>query len=381
MLTPNSEPTLTLMYRKLLPLISLFVILLPPLKAQDISDQSGFQCEEHNLFVDRFSALPRQRPLPDGPQTKVLASQNFSGFGKYGFDSVKLSIRFDPDRGSANVPVPAGGIRVEAAIESNGTATSEEIRDLGDWKLDPDAELATLLRARLVPANPDSPDSARPAVRFEQPEAGVPIFLVKFIGIMSVGGRGNVDSDNAVIFDLRQRKLSMPAALGCTKDDFPGQGPGGGFASCRWDHARGDYDCDSSEGRFLLISGAKFALKPRSKEFTRSAERITFHKGESSAVLTGSVSNGEVKQYAFSVARAGQHLQLLVNSEDKAVIFTLWERRAYPSNDVNLAGGPACDAVGHCTRWEGDLPDRAEYIVRLSGGSEPAKYTLKVSIQ
>lgn len=361
------------MYRKLLPLISLFVILLPPLKAQDSSDQSGFQCEEHNLFVDRFPALPTQLPLPDGPQTKMIAGRSFSGFGKYGFDSVKLSIRFDPDRGSTGVPAPAGRIRVEATIESSGTVTSEEIRDPGDWKLDPRAELATLLRARLLPANPDFPDSARPAVWFEQPETGVPIFLVKFIGIVAVGGRGNVDSHNAVVFDLRQRKSSMPAALGCVDDDFAGQGPGGGFASCHWDHAREDYDCDSSEGRFLLISGTKFAMG--------KAERIAFHKGESSAVLTGSVSNGEVKQYAFSVARAGQHLQLLLNSEDKAVIFSLLERPAHVWNGVNLAGGPACDALGHCTRWEGDLPDRAEYIVRVSGGSEPAKYTLKVSIQ
>ena len=361
------------MRRRLLPLISVLVILALPVQAQE----SWFQCEEHNLFVDRLAAIPSQPPLSDGPGTKILATQNFSGFTKYGLDSVKLTIHFDPDPNSGDAPRSSGSIRVDVMVQSNGKSSVAEIRDLNDWRMDPRAELAILLRARLVPADPSFPDPGSPAIRFEQPETGVPIFLIKFIGIAPVGGRGDVDSDNAMVLDLRQRTMSMPAALGCIKDDFAGQGPGGGWANCHWDHVHQDYDCDTSEGEFWLISGKKI----RSNTGPLGVERIRFGKGQSSTVVRGRIASQEVKQYVFSVAKADQRLVLRLDSENKALRFTLWELGADPSREMSLTGEPGCDGDKDCARWDGDLPDPAEYVIRLSNGSKPASYTLRITIR
>lgn len=44
----------------------------------------------------------------------------------------------------------------------------------------------------------------------------------------AAAGWGDVDSDNAMVLDLGGETLSSSTALGCIKDDFAGQGPGGG---------------------------------------------------------------------------------------------------------------------------------------------------------
>ena len=244
---------------KLLPLGLLVVALAPVVEAQD----NGFQCEEHSLFLYRLGQITGSPPLPDGQGTKILVTKSFSGFAKYGIDSVELTVRLEPDTGtdSEGRPKRTGDLRVAATIHSHDTTTTEEIRTR-DFSRRPKlndvyTHLSMLLRARLTPAEPMDPDSGRPNIRIEQPETSVPIILVKFIGIAAAGGWGDVDSDNAMVLDLRQGVLSVPAALGCIKDDFAGQGSGGGWATCSWDRARQDYDCKSSRGEFLLISGKR----------------------------------------------------------------------------------------------------------------------------
>lgn len=256
------------MKRKQLSFVSLllFIGIAPLTQAQD----DGFRCEEHNLFIDRLGAVPGVPPLPDNAQTKILATQNFSDFSKYGIDSITLTIRFDPDSGtdSEGRPKPTGSLRIAATIRAHEKAWQEEIRERENWepKLhDEYSNVSILLRGRLMPTDPSSPDSERPNLRLEQPERGVPIFLVKFIGIAGTGGRGDVDSDNAVVLDLRGKTLSISAALGCIKDDFAGQGPGGGWVDCSWDHLRQDYKCKSSEGKFFLISGKQIVSHTNSK--------------------------------------------------------------------------------------------------------------------
>lgn len=117
--TPPSNRFRNRVHRIRLLLISVLVISAAPLRAQE----NGFQCEDHNLFVDRLSAVPSQPLSPDSPGTKILASQNFTGFAKYGFESVRLIIRFDQDPGTASAPYPTGDIRISAAIQSRGGDT------------------------------------------------------------------------------------------------------------------------------------------------------------------------------------------------------------------------------------------------------------------
>src|SRR5215472_15535203 len=100
--------------RILPPLICVFVGLAPTLRAQD----SSFQCEDHSLFVDRLSRIPSQPPLPESRNTKILATQEFSGFAKYGFDSLTVIIRFDQGSSTATAPQPTGRIRVGAVIQA-----------------------------------------------------------------------------------------------------------------------------------------------------------------------------------------------------------------------------------------------------------------------
>ena len=262
-------------------------------------------------------------------------------------------------------------------IGSDGNSTAAEIRDV-DWKLDPGAKLATLLRARLVPADPSFPDPGSPAIRFEQPETGVPIFLVKFIGIAPAGGWGDVDSDNALVLDLRNRTLSMPAALGCIKDDFAGQGPGGGWARCHWDPMHHDYDCATSGGEFFLVSGKKVT----SKTDPPGVERIRFPKGQTSTAVTDSIAAEEGKRYVLRVGKAKQRLAVHIDSANSALKFAVLELSADQSGQMKIddcVSTPKTET--QCTQWEGVLPDAAEYVIELYSRSQPAKYTLGVSIR
>lgn len=258
--------------RKQLSFVSLllFIALAPLTEAQE----GGFRCEEHNLFINRLGALPSAPPLPDIPETKILSTQTFSDFSKYGIDSITLMIRFDPDSDtdSEGRPKPTGSLRIAATIRAHEKTSEQEIRanrerEAWEPKLhDEYSKVGILLRGRLIPASdPSFRDSERPNIRLEQPETGIPIFLVKFIGDAPAGGWGDVDSDNAMVLDLRGGTLSVPAALGCMKDDFAGQGPGGGWADCRWDHVHQDYKCKSSKGKFFLISGKQIVGHTNSK--------------------------------------------------------------------------------------------------------------------
>lgn len=242
-------------------LMAVFLVLsaLPCARAQDV----GFDCDSATLFVNRLSIVPSEMVFPDGPNTRVLASQDFSGFAKYGIDSVKLTIRFDPDSHSTAVR-PHGSIRVSAAVQSGGKSIQSEIRYSPDWR-DPHAAELDFLRVQFSSGDPALDYPGTPAIRIEQAEADLPVILIKFTGVVAAGGRGDADSHNAMVVDFRGGKLSMPAALGCVDNDFAGQGGGGGSAHCQWNHARQDYSCTTSEGDFYLISGKKILADRKAK--------------------------------------------------------------------------------------------------------------------
>jgi hypothetical protein len=235
-------------------LIAVFLILfvLPCAQAQ----QADFGCDSATLFVNRLSIVPREAVLGDSRSTKVLASQDFFGFAKYGIDSVKLTIRFDADPDSSEVPRPTGSIRVRAVIRSAGKSSESEIRYSPDWR-DPHSKELAFLRARLTSPDPASDDPGSPAIRIRQAETGLPVFLIKFIGVVAAGGRGDVDSHDAMVVDFRGGHFSMPVALGCIDNDFAGQEARGGSANCQWNHAHLDYACATSDGDFFLISGKR----------------------------------------------------------------------------------------------------------------------------
>ena len=110
-------------------------------------------------------------------------------------------------------------------MQSRDKSSEEEIRVRHEWKARARYRIFEPRNAASNSAGPGDrsfPSPGSPAIRFEQPEAGVPVFLIKFIGIVAAGGWDDVDSDNAMVLDLRHGALSMPGALGCTKDDFAG---------------------------------------------------------------------------------------------------------------------------------------------------------------
>lgn len=262
-------------------LIAVLLILfgLPYAHAQD----AGFDCDSASLFVSRLSVVPSDTVLPDSPNTRLLASQDFVGFAKYGIDSVKLTIRFDPDSHSTAVR-PTGSIRIAAVVRSGAQATESEIRYSA-------SELA-FLRARLISDDPAPDNTGTPAIRVEQAEADLPVILIKFIGVVAAGGWGDVNSHNAMVIDFRGGKLLMPAALGCVDNDFAGQGARGGSANCQWNHTHQDYGCTTSEGDFFLISGKKIVSHRNDrtqKNIEQSAQEL-----DDQPLVTSVVGDSEV---------------------------------------------------------------------------------------
>jgi hypothetical protein len=115
---------------------------------------------------------------------------------------------------------------------------------------------------------------------------------------------------------------------------------------------------------FALTSATTLAKDPL------FSQRIRFKKGQSAAVVTGSITSGEVTRYIFT-AKSDQWLVLRLSSTNNAAKFLLSEFGASPSGEMNLADG---------TEWEGALPDSAEYAINVYSEAKAAKYTLRVSI-
>jgi hypothetical protein len=250
--------------------VILILFVLPCAQAQE----ADFDCHSATLFVNRLSIVPSETVMGDSRSTKVLARQDFFGFAKYGFDSVKLIIRFDADLDSSGAPGQTGSIRVGAVIRirSAGESSESEIRYSPDWR-DPHSKELVFLRARMINGDPANDDPGSPAISIQQAEAGLPVFLIKFIGVVAAGGMGDVDSHNAMVVDLRGGQLSIPVALGCIDNDFAGQEARGGSANCQWNHARLDYACATSDGHFFLISGKRVVAGRKSETGKKQLRR------------------------------------------------------------------------------------------------------------
>lgn len=106
-------------------------------------------------------------------------------------------------------------------------------------------------------------------------------------------------------------------------------------------------------------------------------ERISFERGKSSAVVSGTISHGERKTYLIA-ARAGQTIELKVTDggANNDVIFSL-----YAPDDVNLMGDTE-DGGGYDSAWRGKLPKTGDYKIVLNTiESESADFKMSVAIR
>lgn len=123
-----------------------------------------------------------------------------------------------------------------------------------------------------------------------------------------------------------------------------------------------------------IISLAALAVVLISSGSTQElARRVQFARGESSAVLEGSVARGE-RAYFVLHARAGQQLQLhIVSREDNAVFAVL-----QPGRKQWLPGAGEADAA---KRWSGTLPVSGDYLIIVGGTRGNTRYKLTVATQ
>jgi len=110
-----------------------------------------------------------------------------------------------------------------------------------------------------------------------------------------------------------------------------------------------------------------------------SAERISFSKGATSTTVTGSVAGYDTKSYLFG-ARAGQTLQLHLNSKNRFLYFVLLDA----SDQKDIHGGDTPETL---TEWSGSLPKNGDYEVKVflmraeARRNGKAEYSLDLRIQ
>lgn len=245
----------------------------------------SFRCDSHTVAIDRF---PAAKSVPASPPTereseKILETE-FSAFDPtYSLESVRLALFFVQDR--ANPYRKVGKIRIMALLRTQGGQQWRELIDEETGHLvSPgwydNGWLSLLLRSDLEQPQADDEVSAsddpmvehsgRPQVRIQQAEAKIPLFLLKFIGLTSAGGRGDVDTEQAIVLDLRGGEFVAPAAVGCVKNDFAGEGHEDEWINCQWNAHRQDYVCRTNayynhDWAFLLIEGKKLPVKSRTR--------------------------------------------------------------------------------------------------------------------
>jgi hypothetical protein len=98
--------------------------------------------------------------------------------------------------------------------------------------------------------------------------------------------------------------------------------------------------------------------------------RIEFAPGGTDYYTEGKLAANEVRPYVLR-ARKAQQMDIDVDSPEQNVGLTI-----VGASDGNpLAGG-----AGSAARWNGELPETQDYIVRVAGPPSPATYALMVSI-
>jgi hypothetical protein len=114
------------------------------------------------------------------------------------------------------------------------------------------------------------------------------------------------------------------------------------------------------------------ALAPNEPLFADTAvpavNRIQFNPGGTSAEITGQIESQGINTYVIGAA-AGQHMTVELFSPDENLRL-----------EVHDSSGEWVNGQITPTMWQGDLPETADYIIRVFGSETAADYTLHVAI-
>ena len=102
-------------------------------------------------------------------------------------------------------------------------------------------------------------------------------------------------------------------------------------------------------------------------------KQIKFKKGESSAVIAGSLQLGEEISYILK-ANKDQKMVVTISSTEDNAVFRIKDR----SSRYYLDGATELDDA---VSWKGSLPSDGEYKIVVGGITGNADYTLKVFIE
>lgn len=100
---------------------------------------------------------------------------------------------------------------------------------------------------------------------------------------------------------------------------------------------------------------------------------LKFKKGESSAVVAGSLLRGEEISYILK-ANKDQNMVVTISSTENNAVFRIKDRTSRYYLD---GAGEIDDAI----KWQGSLPSDGEYKIIIGGTRGNTEYTLQVFIE
>lgn len=100
---------------------------------------------------------------------------------------------------------------------------------------------------------------------------------------------------------------------------------------------------------------------------------LKFKKGESSAVVAGSLLRGEEVSYILK-ANKDQNMVVTISSTENNAVFRIKDRTSRYYLD---GAGEIDDAI----KWQGSLPSDGEYKIIIGGTRGNTEYTLQVFIE
>lgn len=102
-------------------------------------------------------------------------------------------------------------------------------------------------------------------------------------------------------------------------------------------------------------------------------QKVRFARGSSSITISGAVVRGDRDRYYLG-AKKGQTMSVRITSLEDNAVFQIF----LPGEQEALSGAGEGDDA---TKWSGELPDDAEYVIVVGGTRGNATYKLTVSIK
>jgi len=102
-------------------------------------------------------------------------------------------------------------------------------------------------------------------------------------------------------------------------------------------------------------------------------QKVRFAKGSSSTTISGAVVRGDRDRYYLG-AKKGQTMSVKITSLEHNAVFQIF----LPGEQEALSGAGEEDDA---TKWSGQLPDDAEYVIVVGGTRGNASYKLTISIK